>query len=111
MQKLLIISIVTVLSTKAVKISLHKGQSAHDRHVRDEFVRFQGKKGRSYKTHEEFEKRYHAFEQHLDEIEQANSERKNENSAFYKVNDYTDWTDEELHELLGLGEQPEEEEI
>ena len=33
---------------------------------------------------------------HYEEVEEANSHRNNENSATFKLNEYADWTDEEI---------------
>ena len=60
--------------------------------MRNEFAKFQSQQGRSYKSQAEYEKRYDAFKRSYETVQRANAERLNENSAFYKLNQFSDWT-------------------
>ena len=98
MKKILSTCIIALSLVDAIRL---KAGDHSDDHARKEFGKFMSQRQRSYGNRKEYEDRFRAFKETLEAVEQSNAHRANENSVFYRINDFADWLPEELSHLFG----------
>ena len=94
MQRIFITCLAILISNS---VRLKTTTNLRELQLRNDFSKFQSEKGRSCKSLSEYKERFDAYKHTVDEVEKANAKRTTPKSAYFQVNEYADWTAEELH--------------